>query len=151
LVLTTARQVYMGRNEFAPRLTKEVLSIDGDTLTIETTETPPGGAAVTKKLVFNRSSGTSPTAAQPATRVAAAAPAPVPAPASAPAGPKPAAKPATVVAAAKKYVPARTPWGDPDLQGNWNNKQEVNTPLERPDQWAGKRISDISEQELQQA
>ena len=25
----------------------------------------------------------------------------------------------------KKYIVGRTPWGDPDLQGNWNNKQEV--------------------------
>lgn len=56
LVLTTSRQVYMGKNEFAPRLTKEVFSIDGTVLTIETTETPPQGSPVTKKLVFNRAS-----------------------------------------------------------------------------------------------
>ena len=55
-MLSTTRQVYMGRNEFAPRLTKEVFSIDGNTLTIETTETPPQGSPVTKKLVFNRAS-----------------------------------------------------------------------------------------------
>ena len=54
LVLTTSRQGYMGRNEFAPRLTKEVFSVDGNVLTIETTETPPQGSPVTKKLVFNR-------------------------------------------------------------------------------------------------
>lgn len=56
LALTTTRQVYMGKNEFAPRLTREVFSIDGNVLTIETTETPPQGSPVTKKLVFNRAS-----------------------------------------------------------------------------------------------
>ena len=56
LVLSTRRQVYMGRNEFADRLTMEKFSVDGDVLTIETSETPPQGTAVTKKLVFNRTS-----------------------------------------------------------------------------------------------
>lgn len=56
LVLTTTRQVYIGRNEFAPRNTKEVFSLDGNVLTIETTENPPQGSPVTKKLVFNRAS-----------------------------------------------------------------------------------------------
>lgn len=56
LVLTTTRQVYMGRNEFASRNTKEVFSLDGNVLTIETTENPPQGTPVTKKLVFNRAS-----------------------------------------------------------------------------------------------
>ena len=31
---------------------------------------------------------------------------------------------------------AQTPWGDPDLQGIWNSKTQ--TPLERPDDDAGK-------------
>ena len=32
------------------------------------------------------------------------------------------------------WVPARTPWGDPDLQGIWNSKTQ--TPLERPESYA---------------
>ena len=32
----------------------------------------------------------------------------------------------------KKYVVPRTPWGDPDLQGNLTNLYEVGTPFERP-------------------
>ena len=33
---------------------------------------------------------------------------------------------------------ARTPWGDPDLQGVWDHR--TLTPLERPDQLAGKEV-----------
>jgi hypothetical protein len=29
-------------------------------------------------------------------------------------------------------TPPRTPWGDPDLQGNYTNLWELGTPLERP-------------------
>lgn len=54
---------------------------------------------------------------------------------------------ATVVAGAP-YTPPRTPWGDPDLQGNYTNKYEANTPLERPDEFAGRRLEDISEAEM---
>src|SRR5438093_8589457 len=32
--------------------------------------------------------------------------------------------------APRKYNPARTPWGDPDLQGVWNDA--TSTPLQRP-------------------
>ena len=41
----------------------------------------------------------------------------------------PAAKPAAKPVAAKVYA-AKTPWGDPDLQGVWDYK--TITPLERP-------------------
>ena len=34
--------------------------------------------------------------------------------------------------------PPRTAWGDPDLQGIWNNN--TSTPLERPDEFADKAI-----------
>ena len=30
------------------------------------------------------------------------------------------------------YTPGRTPWGDPDLQGTYTNKDESGVPLERP-------------------
>ena len=39
-------------------------------------------------------------------------------------------------AAASAPTPSRTPWGDPDLQGIWNNN--TSTPLERPEGFAGK-------------
>ena len=37
---------------------------------------------------------------------------------------------AKTAAGAKNSVPPRTPWGDPDLQGVWNDA--TSTPLERP-------------------
>ena len=44
-----------------------------------------------------------------------------------------AAKPAK-----KASTPARTPWGDPDLQGVWNDA--TSTPLQRPGELAGKDV-----------
>jgi len=38
---------------------------------------------------------------------------------------------------AQKYTPGRTPWGDPDLQGDYTNSNEYATPLERPERFAG--------------
>jgi hypothetical protein len=52
---------------------------------------------------------------------------------------------------AKDWVPPKTPWGDPDIQGNFTTKDEANTPFERPVEWAGRRIEDITPQELAQA
>jgi len=46
------------------------------------------------------------------------------------------------------YSPPRTPWGDPDLQGIYTNKDEANTPLERPDQFTGKRAEDFTAADL---
>ena len=40
--------------------------------------------------------------------------------------------------APKKYTPPRTPWGDPDLQGVWNDA--TSTPLQRPSTVAGKDV-----------
>ena len=66
--------------------------------------------------------------------------------------PPPAPKQATGAnagaAAGKKFVPKRLPWGDPDLSGNFTTKDEANTPLERPEQFAGKRIEDVTTAEL---
>jgi hypothetical protein len=42
----------------------------------------------------------------------------------------------------------RTPWGDPDLQGVFTNSNEYMTPLERPDAFAGRRLEDVSADEL---
>jgi len=51
-------------------------------------------------------------------------------------------------ASAKEFVPKRTPWGDPDITGNFTTKDEMNTPFERPDEFAGRRVEDITPQEL---
>ena len=42
------------------------------------------------------------------------------------------------------WTPPRTPWGDPDLQGIWNNT--VSTPLERPSRFTGKAV--LTDEEL---
>ena len=39
---------------------------------------------------------------------------------------------------AESSPPPRTPWGDPDLQGIWNFR--TITPLERPEEFAGKEV-----------
>ena len=55
---------------------------------------------------------------------------------------------AALAATSAPYRPPRTSWGDPDLQGNYTNKYEQSTPLERPDEFAGRRLQDISGAEL---
>ena len=52
---------------------------------------------------------------------------------------------------AKDFVAPKTPWGDPDIQGNFTTKDEANTPFERPQEWAGRRMEDITPQELADA
>ena len=47
-----------------------------------------------------------------------------------------------------KFSAPRTPWGDPDLQGSFSNKDENGTPFERPDELAGKSLSDFGEKEM---
>jgi hypothetical protein len=49
---------------------------------------------------------------------------------------------------AQKYTPARTAWGDPDLQGDYTNSNEYATPLERPARFAGKRLQDLTPEEI---
>jgi hypothetical protein len=46
------------------------------------------------------------------------------------------------------YVAPRTPWGDPDLQGNYTNTYENGTPLERPAEFEGRRLEDVTGDEL---
>jgi hypothetical protein len=48
----------------------------------------------------------------------------------------------------RSYVPPRTPWGDPNLQGNYTNKYEQSTPLERPAEFVGRRVEDVTGAEL---
>ena len=54
-------------------------------------------------------------------------------------------------AAASTFTPPRTPWGDPDLQGNYTNTYEQGTPLERPEQFAGRTLEDVKGEELARA
>jgi hypothetical protein len=42
----------------------------------------------------------------------------------------------------------RTPWGDPDLQGNYTNLYEDGTPLERPDEFSGRTLDQVRGDEL---
>jgi hypothetical protein len=48
----------------------------------------------------------------------------------------------------KGFTPPKTPWGDPDLSGNFDTSPEANTPMERPDEWSGRRMDDITPAEL---
>ena len=45
----------------------------------------------------------------------------------------------------------RTPWGDPDLQGTYNNSNESGIPMERPKEFEGRSQKDITPAELQRA
>src|SRR5689334_5655702 len=51
-------------------------------------------------------------------------------------------------AQSKSYSPPRTPWGDPDLQGDFTNSDESLIPMERPDALAGRKLEDITAGEL---
>lgn len=52
---------------------------------------------------------------------------------------------------AKGFTPPRTPWGDPDVSGVFTTKDEANTPFERPDEWAGRKMEDITPKEFAEA
>ena len=49
---------------------------------------------------------------------------------------------------AHPYVPPKTPWGDPDIQGTYTNKDENGIPMERPGQFAGKSADDVDDSEF---
>ena len=51
-------------------------------------------------------------------------------------------------APAKSYAPGKTAWGDPNLQGTYTDKDENGIPLERPNQFDGKRAEDVDDSEL---
>jgi hypothetical protein len=54
----------------------------------------------------------------------------------------------TFAQAPKTYRPPHTAWGDPDFQGNYTNLYEAGTPLERPDQFAGRKLEQVTGSEL---
>jgi hypothetical protein len=49
----------------------------------------------------------------------------------------------------KNWKPGRTPWGDADLSGVYSNSDESGIPFERPAQFNGRRLEDITPAELQ--
>jgi hypothetical protein len=51
---------------------------------------------------------------------------------------------------AKTWTPARTPWGAPDLSGVYSNSDESGIPFERPAEFEGRRLEDISAKELEE-
>jgi hypothetical protein len=46
------------------------------------------------------------------------------------------------------YVPPKTPWGHPDLQGTYSNDDETGTPMARPAQFAGRTIASFTVEEM---
>src|SRR3954468_6047734 len=48
----------------------------------------------------------------------------------------------------KAYTAARTPWGDPDLQGIYTNSDESGIPMARPAEFAGKRPEEVTSDEM---
>src|SRR5262245_60767547 len=52
---------------------------------------------------------------------------------------------------AKGFTPPKTPWGDPEISGMFDTSPEANTPMERPDEWAGRKMDDITPSELAEA
>src|SRR5262245_19876271 len=51
-------------------------------------------------------------------------------------------------AAAKTAWSAKTPWGDPDLQGTWTSDAALGIPLQRPAQFAGR--AELNDDEYKQ-
>ncbi len=64
------------------------------------------------------------------------------------AGPASAQQQAAPSPTAQRWTPPRTPWGDPDISGNFSNKYELGTPFERPDEFKGRRLEDFTADEL---
>ena len=54
----------------------------------------------------------------------------------------------TQLLAQAPYTPAKTPWGHPDISGDYTNKDEANTPLERPDEFKGRDPRSFTQAEL---
>src|SRR5438128_1939488 len=46
------------------------------------------------------------------------------------------------------WTPPKTPWGDPDISGNFTNKYEQGTPMEKPSGFEGRRVDDVRGDEL---
>ena len=62
-------------------------------------------------------------------------------------GPEAGQAPAAGPSGAARYVAPKTPWGDPDIQGGYSNKDENGVPFERPGTLAGKQLGAFDKQE----
>ena len=51
--------------------------------------------------------------------------------------------------AVSSWTPPRTPWGHPDISGTYTNKDEANTPLERPSELAGRKAEEFTAADLE--
>src|SRR6202171_6460394 len=56
--------------------------------------------------------------------------------------------PAARKPAPRAYTPPKTVWGDPQISGVYTNNDESLIPFERPAQFEGRRLEDITEAEL---
>src|SRR6478735_8505248 len=52
-------------------------------------------------------------------------------------------------APAKAWTAPKTGWGDPDLSGVYTNNDESLIPFERPAEFAGRKIEDVTRAELE--
>ena len=48
----------------------------------------------------------------------------------------------------KGYVPPKTAWGDPQISGAYTNSDESGIPFEKPAQFADKKLSDVTPEQL---
>ena len=48
----------------------------------------------------------------------------------------------------KGYVPPKTAWGDPQLAGAYTNSDESGIPFERPAEFDGKKVEDVTPEQL---
>ena len=49
---------------------------------------------------------------------------------------------------AAPWTPPKTAWGHPDIEGLYTNRDETNTPLERPDEFKGRAAQDFTAADL---
>src|SRR3954447_7988204 len=59
------------------------------------------------------------------------------------------AAPASKKAPAKAWTAPKTGWGDPDLSGVYTNNDESLIPFERPAEFAGRKLEDVTRAELE--
>ena len=54
----------------------------------------------------------------------------------------------TLTVMGQSYKAPRTPWGDPDLQGTYTNSDESGISMEKPAEFAGKRLEEVTPAQL---
>src|SRR4029078_9178969 len=56
---------------------------------------------------------------------------------------------ATLTVMGQTYSAPKTPWGDPALQGTYTNSNESCISMEKPAEFAGKRVEDVTPAQLE--